>query len=101
MAEVIWPSDQLRTPDLDEIEKKIDTLNHTVGFSQYISPAYWIGEALTYLLGKNPWEFFSEAFAGDWKSVAETAEALKCLSKYSTAYGDALRAQTGPIFTRF
>jgi hypothetical protein len=101
MADIIWPSDQLRPPDLDEIDKKIGTLNDTVGFSQYISPAYYLGNFLEWLLEKNPWEFFSEAFAGDWKSVAETAVALKSLANYSTAYADALRAQTGPLFTRY
>ncbi|MBO0880083.1 MAG: hypothetical protein J2P17_06940 [Mycobacterium sp.] len=64
----------------------------------YLSPAYWIGYAAELIIGQNPWEEAGKFVAGDWKSLDKTADAIKNLADFNTAYANAQDKITAQIF---
>jgi hypothetical protein len=91
----IDPASELRAPTVDNSWAKA---NNITGFSQYLSPSFLLGEAAQWILGQNPWDEASKMVAGDWESVAKTAEAIKNLANFNAAYVSALSEQTGGLF---
>ncbi len=79
-------------------EHVLSTVNNFIGFDQYLSPSYWLGEAAKMVCGTNPWEWAGEQLAGDWTAAAKAGGALKNLAEFNTTYADSLKDKTGPLF---
>lgn len=60
-----------------------DVLTEAVGFTQYISPSYWVGVIIDQLFGTDPFQWVAEEFTGDWRAVATAGAALKNLGSFN------------------
>lgn len=59
-----------------------DLLNNMLGFSQYVSPAYWLNWCITQATGFNLTETVAKAVAGDWNAVSQAGRSLEILGAY-------------------
>ncbi|HEX6682314.1 MAG TPA: hypothetical protein VF062_05940 [Candidatus Limnocylindrales bacterium] len=91
------PASVLVFPKPDE---RMEAVNNTVGFTQYLSISYWLGELADKLLKQNPWEEASRMIAGDWKMVSVTGVAVGHLAEFNVAFAQALNEENRKLFTQ-
>ena len=70
---LVAPSDAPVIPDL---------VNNMLGFSQYISPSYWIDWGIKQAFGFSPIEVVTKTVAGDWNAVSQAGRSLEILGTY-------------------
>jgi hypothetical protein len=92
------PLDELIDPKVaDPIP---DKLENVLGASQYISPSYWLGEAMNLVIGTNPFQWAAEQFTGDWQAVQVAGKAVQSLAAFNEVFASrinsgSLRSATG------
>lgn len=67
-----------------------DVVENIIGSTQYVSASYWAGQVLNVLHLFNPWQFFSDEYAGDWRAVQSAGIALQHLGSFDTACAGAI-----------
>lgn len=60
-----------------------DLVENILGASQYISPTYWINEAMKIVCDTDPMAWIAAQFAGDWEAVQRAGIALAELSRFN------------------
>jgi hypothetical protein len=90
------PKAALAEPNIDS--HWMETFNNLAGFPQYVSPSYWLGEAMGMICGCNPFEWWGRQIAGDWKAVVAASVALDNLGKFNADYANAIRSFADPLF---
>lgn len=68
-----------------------DLLNNMLGFSQYVSPAYWLNWCITQATGFNLTETVAKSVAGDWNAVSQAGRSLEILGAYHAELADEIR----------
>ncbi|MEO3923951.1 WXG100 family type VII secretion target [Micromonosporaceae bacterium B7E4] len=89
------PLDELIDPKVaDPIP---DSLENYLGISQYISPSYWLGEAMNLVIGTNPFQWAAEQFTGDWQAVQTAGKAVQTLAAFNEACASALNSAVAVV----
>lgn len=74
------PTLLLVAPSDDQVVPK--PLNDWIGFSQFISPSYWINYCIAAAFDYNPLELVEKTVAGDWNAAAQAGRAFEILGDY-------------------
>lgn len=85
---LVPPSDAPVIPDL---------VNNMLGFSQYISPSYWVNQCIAMASGFNVLETVTKTVAGDWNAVSQAGRALELLGSYHNELAAELRVATTKV----
>lgn len=89
------PLDELIDPKVaDPIP---DKLENVLGVSQYITPSYWLGEAMTLVIGKNPFQWAAEEFTGDWQAVQVAGKAVQTLGAFNEAFASTINSAVATV----
>lgn len=79
------------TAPVDELTQPVaqdpvpDVVENIVGGTQFISAAWWLGNALALTGIPNPWQWVADQYAGDWPVVQRAGIALANLDEFGTA----------------
>lgn len=89
------PLDELTDPIVaDPIP---DKLENYLGISQYITPSYWLGEAMTLVIGTNPFQWAAEQFTGDWRAVQTAGQAVQTLAAFNETFASTLNSAVAHV----
>jgi len=89
------PLDELIDPKVaDPIP---DKLENVLGASQYISPSYWLGEAMNLVIGTNPFQWAAEQFTGDWQAVQVAGKAVQNLAAFNEVFASRINSGVAAV----
>ncbi|WP_049793727.1 hypothetical protein [Hoyosella subflava] len=74
-----------------------DILENALGFTQYVSPAYWLGIAVDTVFDFDPWQQIAEAIAGDWESLQRAGLSLANIAEFNSRFENVLNDGSGVL----